>query len=227
MTLELLPVWWAASRGSRSTTATERPVRATACAVARPTMPPPTTTTSNRGVVIGAPGAGTARRSRGWRPREGSGPLEPTRRSVHPLHSTPRSLRSPAQSPGRDSPGRDRFLVRGRDQHRRDPHPPPRVLPALGEQVQPRDLDLRAGQRHPAELLGQQATDGVDVRLFENSAQLGGGALVVVPALGERLLGEQAVELLQVLDGQPRGHPQPAVVEPGDRRAPPRRRTRR
>ena len=46
MTLELRPVWWVASRASRSTTATERPERATAYAVARPTMPPPITTTS-------------------------------------------------------------------------------------------------------------------------------------------------------------------------------------
>src|ERR1700761_8719017 len=46
ITLELRPVWCSARRGSRSTTATVRPVRTTACAVARPTIPPPTTTTS-------------------------------------------------------------------------------------------------------------------------------------------------------------------------------------
>src|ERR1700760_2351722 len=46
MTLEFRPVWWSARRGSRSTTATVRPVRTTAWAVARPTIPPPTTTTS-------------------------------------------------------------------------------------------------------------------------------------------------------------------------------------
>src|ERR1700679_2467018 len=46
ITLELRPVWCSARRGSRSTTATVRPVRTTAYAVARPTIPPPTTTTS-------------------------------------------------------------------------------------------------------------------------------------------------------------------------------------
>src|SRR6476660_8379924 len=51
MTLELRPVWWVASRASRSTTATERPEWATAYAVARPTMPPPITTTSYLGVL--------------------------------------------------------------------------------------------------------------------------------------------------------------------------------
>src|SRR4029453_16761195 len=60
MRFEFFPLWGAASRGSRSTTATERPVRDTACAVARPTMPPPTTTTSNRGVgsITRSPGCG-------------------------------------------------------------------------------------------------------------------------------------------------------------------------
>src|ERR1700761_5274380 len=46
MTPEFRPVWCPARRGSRSTTATVRPVRTTAWAVARPTIPPPTTTTS-------------------------------------------------------------------------------------------------------------------------------------------------------------------------------------
>src|ERR1700743_1492637 len=46
ITLELRPVWCSARRGSRSTTATVRPLRTTAWAVARPTIPPPTTRTS-------------------------------------------------------------------------------------------------------------------------------------------------------------------------------------
>src|ERR1700744_1377919 len=46
MTPEFRPVWWSARGGSRATTATVRPVRTTAWAVARPTIPPPTTTTS-------------------------------------------------------------------------------------------------------------------------------------------------------------------------------------
>ncbi len=50
--MELWPVWCPASCGSRSTTATDRPLRATAYAVASPTMPPPTTTTSYRGVLM-------------------------------------------------------------------------------------------------------------------------------------------------------------------------------
>src|SRR4051794_11577987 len=47
-TPELWPVWWAATDRSFSTTVTVEPGRAasTARAVARPTMPPPMTTTS-------------------------------------------------------------------------------------------------------------------------------------------------------------------------------------
>src|SRR5262245_37901310 len=56
MTLELWPVWWRASPGSRSRTTTRRPVRTAACAVARPTIPPPTTRTSNLGVALTAGG---------------------------------------------------------------------------------------------------------------------------------------------------------------------------
>ena len=49
------------------------------------------------------------------------------------------------------------------------------------------------------------------VRLLQHGPQLRRRALVELAALRE-----QAVELLQVFDGQPRGDPQPTVVEPGD-----------
>src|SRR4051794_8549201 len=72
MTLELRPVWCAASEDSRSTSATEVwPASSRAVRTASPTIPPPTTTTSWRGlgpgrdpgapaVVVGAPARGAS-----------------------------------------------------------------------------------------------------------------------------------------------------------------------
>src|ERR1700759_3170625 len=72
MTLELRPVWCAASEDSRSTSATEVwPASSRAVTTASPTIPPPTTTTSWRGLgpgrdptvpafVAGAPARGAS-----------------------------------------------------------------------------------------------------------------------------------------------------------------------
>ena len=54
MTPLLWPLWWVAMRSSASSTATSRPARPRAMAVASPTRPPPATATEAREVGHGA-----------------------------------------------------------------------------------------------------------------------------------------------------------------------------
>src|SRR3954453_21227735 len=60
-------------------------------------------------------------------------------------------------------------LYDGRDQHRADPVAT--ALDLLGLEQPPVDLDRRAGDRDLAEVLGHQATDGVDLVVLEGTAE--------------------------------------------------------
>src|ERR1700712_5688610 len=183
MTLELRPVWCAASEDSRPTSATDVwPASSRAVTTARPTIPPPTTTTSWRGL-----GAGTD-------------PAAPTLVARAPARGASATvlLSTGSHQPGLAGLGgaptlpvvgvvaRHRGRVGVPHQQRHDPHPPAGVLAALGAQPQAPDLGLRARQRDPAETLGEEPADGVDVLAVELDA---GG-------------------LLEVLDRQARGGPQ-------------------
>src|SRR3546814_7848395 len=88
-----------------------------------------------------------------------------------------------------------RLVVTGRwlkraDQQRGDPVATASGL--LGDEPEPVHLHRRAGDRHPAELLGQQATDAVHVLLDEDQAR---------------------EELVEVVDRIARGDPDGAVLE--------------
>src|SRR5271166_1730843 len=85
----------------------------------------------------------------------------------------------------------------GVDEHGPDPHPAALILTALGAQPQPVRNHLGAGQRHAAEFQRQQAADGVDVEI---------------------LFELHIVELAEVLDRQPCGHPKLLVGQLLDRR---------
>src|ERR1700710_1539555 len=184
MTLELRPVWCPASEDSRSTSATDVwPASSRAVRTASPTTPPPTTTTSWRGLGPGTdPTAPVPPRGASATVLPSTDSDEPGLGGLDDLHTLP------VAGAGGGRGGRGRVP----DEHGHDPHPPPGVLAALGAHPHAAHLGLCTRQRHPAEALGEEPADGVDV-------------------LGVEL---HAGGLLEVLDRQARRHPQRPVVEP-------------
>src|ERR1700712_3153942 len=174
MTLELRPVWCPASEAPRSTSATDVwPASSRAVRTASPTIPPPTTTTSWRGLGPGTdPGAPV--RAAGAPPRGASATVLLSTGSDEPgLGGLDDLPTLPVAGAGGGLGGRGRVP----DEHGHDPHPPPGVLAALGAHPQAADLGLRPRQRHPAEALGEEPADGVDVLGVELHA---GGLLEVL-----------------------------------------------
>src|SRR5437660_9621695 len=84
----------------------------------------------------------------------------------------------------------------GADHDRGDPHPAPAVLAALGKHAEALDLGFGAGQRNPAELLGEQAADGFHVMIVQLDVE----------------------QLAEVADRKPGADPDRAILEVLDRR---------